>query len=180
MLGQSTRSVSRYAALGKEILPDPDLQPHGRRGAKRLMLGAAEDPPEERLARFLGLFSLALGTLELLAPRTLARAIGMRGHRLLPILGLREIASGLGILAGRRPAAPVWSRVAGDAMDLAIIGALLTATPRRHRTAVAGIAVLGVTLLDLLCARQLSGPPTQLGRPRLASSDASAERPTIH
>src|SRR4051812_5790190 len=59
---------------------------------------------ETLLADFLGWFSLGLGLTEVVAPRQLARLIGVN-HRpfLFRFLGLREIASGIGILTRRRP-----------------------------------------------------------------------------
>jgi uncharacterized membrane protein len=71
---------------------------------------------------------------------------------------LREIFHGIGIFAqGRRPAAAVWSRVAGDALDLAALGAAF-ASPRskKGRLAFATANVLAVAALDVLCAQQLS------------------------
>jgi hypothetical protein len=151
--------------MGKEILPDPDMQPHGPRGMKRVLTGANEDPPEERIARFLGIFSLALGTAELLAPRGVARLIGMPGAAgLLRIFGIREIASGIGILSGQRPVKSLWSRVFGDALDIATLLGIFVASPRRTRTATALLAVAGVTLLDIMCARQLADEPSLVGR----------------
>ena len=94
-------------------------------------------------------------------PRALARFIGVRPQPvLLPALGLREITSGIGILAQRQPTGWVWSRVAGDAIDLALLGA---ARMDRHsdeeRIDLAAAAVAGVTALDLLCALLLTRQP---------------------
>ena len=114
----------------------------------------------ERLATGLGWFSLALGAAELAAPRTLARLIGIPDDpRLLSVLrafGAREIASGVGLLA--QPGHPgwAWSRVGGDAIDLAFLGSAANEeSSDRPRVAVAAIAVAGVAALDLLCARGL-------------------------
>ncbi len=65
-------------------------------------------------------------------------------------LGVREIASGLGILARPRPAAWLWSRVVGDMMDLALLGLALN-SPRTDRVRLAGATavVAGVTALDV-------------------------------
>src|SRR5579875_2234715 len=61
-------------------------------------------------------------------------------------LGVREIASGVGILARPRPAAWLWSRVVGDMMDLALLGlALNSSRTDRVRLAGATAAVAGVT-----------------------------------
>lgn len=110
------------------------------------------------LARGLGWFSIGLGLTEAVAPRWLARAIGMQDHRaLLRVFGLREIAAGLGILTQRAPVGWMWGRVGGDAMDLSVLAlALASNRSRRGRVAAATVAVAGVTVLDVLCSRQLS------------------------
>src|SRR6478672_9474827 len=74
-----------------------------------------------KFATGLGIFSFALGLAELLAPQALGKAMGLNDQyrSYLPALGLREIASGIGIFASTKPTAAVWSRVGGDAMDLA-------------------------------------------------------------
>ena len=117
----------------------------------------------ERLAAGLGWFSIGLGVAELVAPHAVARAIGLKGRGVTPALtrlcGLREVASGAGILSERRPAAWVWSRVVGDVMDLALLAAGFAARgANRSRLAVATAAVAGVTVVDALCAQELAGP----------------------
>src|SRR5215813_8833495 len=86
----------------RQITRDPqselDWAGDGRRnGMKR--------PNEEKIARGLGWFSLGLGLAGIVAPRRLAKLIGLRGDHnvLFRVLGAREITSGVGILAGRRP-----------------------------------------------------------------------------
>jgi uncharacterized membrane protein len=78
--------------------------------------------------------------------------------QLVRAMGVREIASGVAILGGLvAPGTAVWSRVLGDAVDLASLGAAM-ASPRsdRGRLLAAGAAVAGATILDVLCARQYS------------------------
>ena len=55
---------------------------------------------EARLAFGLGWFGIGLGLAELLVPRRFARTIGVpyEHHRLIRVMGVREIANGLGIL----------------------------------------------------------------------------------
>jgi uncharacterized membrane protein len=118
---------------------------------------------ETQLARSLGWFSLGLGVAEVAASRRLANMIGLRGDHdnLLRTFGAREILSGVGILSQRGPSRPLaawlWSRVCGDAMDLAFLGAALASgRSNRRKVAAATAAVAGVTALDVLCARKLS------------------------
>ena len=110
------------------------------------------------LAYGLGWFSIGLGVLELAAPRSLARALGMEGSEtIIRGYGVREIANGLAILASDDPTLWMWTRVGGDAVD---IGTLATAyhdeNPQKGNVGLALAAVAGVTALDVLCASALS------------------------
>jgi hypothetical protein len=123
-------------------------------------VAAYEDRVGEQLAVGLGWFSLALGVAELAAPRTVARLIGMPPDAatiaVLRSYGAREIGNGAAILAQPDRAQWMWSRVAGDALDLATLaGALNASNTARGRALFAAAAVLGVTALDVLCAQQL-------------------------
>lgn len=114
---------------------------------------------EANCATALGWFSIGLGLAEVLAPRGLAKLIGVRDDNtlLFRLLGLREIASGIGILTQSKPAGWAWSRVAGDAMDLSLLSAALKSDDTdRVRLIAATAAVVGVTALDIISARQLS------------------------
>ena len=118
----------------------------------------------ESLANFLGMFSIALGVAQIAAPGGMSRLVGIdndeRNRALMRTMGLREITSGLGILSKQQPAGWVWSRVAGDALDLALLGRAMTDEENdRGRTIAATLAVLGVTMLDIMCAKQLSMQP---------------------
>ncbi|WP_229401993.1 SRPBCC family protein [Micromonospora okii] len=77
------------------------------------------------LPRLLGVVSLALGAGGLLAPRAVARLTGVDDSpaalAVIPAVGARELAHAAGLLAGRRPAGWAWTRVAGDALDLALL-----------------------------------------------------------
>jgi uncharacterized membrane protein len=115
-----------------------------------------------RRARGLGWFSIGLGLAQIGAPRTVARLIGVSDddetRNTMFAIGLREITSGIGILSRPRPAGWVWTRVGGDLMDLALLGkALNSENSDRTRVTAATAAVLGVTALDFLTGRQLSG-----------------------
>ncbi len=116
----------------------------------------------QQIARGLGWFSLALGAAELVAPRSMARQLGMRGEEtLIKTYGAREIAVGLGILLSRNPAPWVWARVAGGALDIATLLGHAGARNRRRGSVMAALAaVAGVTALDWLCAGML-GPESR-------------------
>jgi len=110
------------------------------------------------LAEGLGWFSVALGAAELLLPGGLARIVGVRKHRLFfRLLGLRELASGIGILTRKNSAPWLWSRVAGDAMDLALLGSAMVLPGKRNsRLTAATAAVVGVTALDIMASKEHS------------------------
>lgn len=106
----------------------------------------------------LGWFSVALGTAELVLPGGLASLIGVRKHRtLFRLLGLRELVSGVGILTRKNSTPWLWSRVAGDAMDLALLGTALTLPgTKQGRVTAAAAAVAGVTVLDVMAGKEHS------------------------
>jgi ferritin-like metal-binding protein YciE len=110
---------------------------------------------EDKATTGVGWMSLALGAAELVAPCAVARMIGAKSNpKLIQALGAREIISGLGILACRRPEGWLWGRVAGDIMDLAVLGlAPLEAEDKASaKRAAATVAIAGVTLLDSVLA----------------------------
>jgi uncharacterized membrane protein len=111
------------------------------------------------LARFLGWFSIGLGTAQLAAPRALCRLVGADGEgnapHIMRAMGAREFAQGTGILTRARPTGWVWARVAGDALDLAALG-LVAAKNRRVRTAIAAANVVAVAVPDIFEALHLT------------------------
>lgn len=112
----------------------------------------------EGLARGLGWFSIGLGLAQVVAPQAVARLVGVKNHSVLfRALGLREIASGVGILSQVKPRGWMWARVGGDVMDLALIGTALTSKDAsRGRLGTAAAVVAGVTAVDALCGQRLS------------------------
>jgi hypothetical protein len=111
----------------------------------------------QRIGRGLGWFSIGLGVWEILGGRRLARLLGLEQREgLVRLFGVREVATGLGIF-GSGPRSPwLWARVAGDALDLALLGSALRPTnPRRRAAGFALGNVLAVSALDVLCARRL-------------------------
>ena len=116
------------------------------------------DSNTDALARGLGVFSIALGLVEVVAARSLTRALGMEGNEMLVrAYGMREIATGVGILASDDPTPWIWGRVGGDALDVATLTTGLEGdNPRRENVMLALAAVAGATALDVYCAQTLS------------------------
>lgn len=112
----------------------------------------------EMFAKSLGLFSIGLGLAEVLASKQLAKLIGVKNRpAVFAALGAREILSGIGILAQRRPAGWLWSRVIGDVMDLSLLGVAFTDRSNdQERVEAAAGAVGGVLIADIIAAVQHS------------------------
>lgn len=115
----------------------------------------------ERLAGFLGWFSVGLGLTQLLTPRGVARFIGARGDTadcaVMRLIGLQELTVGLGILTSRRPTGWIWARVAGDVAHLSMLGtAIASGPPRPDQMMATTAAIAGITALDAFNALQLS------------------------
>lgn len=123
----------------------------------------------QQLARGLGWFSIGLGAAELFAPKAVSRLIGVNNHKtLIQLMGVREIAAGIGVLTEENPEKSMTARVSGDALDLALLGVgLASGKSNKTRILAATAAVAGVTALDVLCRKQLS-------------NGVSAEEPTVH
>lgn len=82
---------------------------------------------DERIAEGLGWFSLGLGAAQLLAPGALNRLAGIHDDAAARLaqrfVGVREVGAFAAIMIDRpRPALPLWSRVGGDLIDLALLG----------------------------------------------------------
>lgn len=136
--------------------------PQGRRPAQTVAIG-------------LGWFSIGLGLAECFLPRTMARAVGLQGKEsLVRAFGVREIVSGVGILMSEDPEPWIWSRVAGDAMDLGALSAgLRRDNPQLSGSVVAALAVAQVTAVDYACATALAGYRNQAERPGIDYRDRS-------
>ncbi|MEU5791388.1 SRPBCC family protein [Micromonospora purpureochromogenes] len=110
------------------------------------------------LPRLLGVVSLALGAGGLLAPRAVARLTGVddspHAVGVIPAVAARELGHAAGLLTGRRPGGWAWTRVAGDAADLTLLGRALAdrCGERRRRVAVTTAVVAGIAVVDLLAA----------------------------
>lgn len=121
---------------------------------KVLSTGPSSLASSDRFGRALGWFSLALGAIELLAPRRLTRALGMQGNEgLVRAYGVRELGAGIMSLSPDRQLG-LWSRVAGDGVDLLTLAvAIRPGNPMRKNVGLALFFVAGVTLLDVAVAQ---------------------------
>ena len=110
-----------------------------------------------QLAKGLGWFSLGLGVLEMAAPGRMARGLGLPvPPALVGLFGMREVIAGLAVLTYPGSPGPVWARVGGDVLDLAVLALHRGGHQRQQRAMLATAAVLGVTALDVLCAAALT------------------------
>ena len=128
----------------------------------------------QRRGRGLGWISAGLGVAQLAAPDTVRRISGVddspASRVMVPLVGARELVHAAGLLTSRRKGVWAWTRVAGDAMDLASLGMALARRGGRRRRRLVGVtgAVLGITALDLLTAVHAS-------RAKQASSGSAIE-----
>ncbi|HEX2281788.1 MAG TPA: SRPBCC family protein, partial [Thermomicrobiales bacterium] len=134
----------------------------------------------ERLARALGWFSLGLGFAQIAAPSKMARLVGVADDdetiALMRVLGVREIASGLGILTQQKPTPWMWTRVGGDAMDLALLRRALSSPRADHnRVAAATAAVAGIAAVDALCSTRLTAETNAPGQ-----TEATSQSGEVH
>lgn len=121
----------------------------------------AADDGVHRLATALGWFSVGLGLAQVVMPTTVVRLAGAEPTpdtlRLMRGLGLRELSAGIGILSGKKTDTWLRARVAGDMMDLALLGRVLADdSSDRLNALVSTLAVAGVTALDVVAAAKCS------------------------
>ena len=130
--------------------------------------------PGERLAKALGVVSIALGAPLVAAPGRVARFVGLDDtsttRAVARGVGVRELAAAAAILPNSRPLPGVWSRVAGDGMDLALLGTALRSAADRRRLVAAVVAVAGIAAVDLAGALRLSRRGSRRRWPRTARS----------
>jgi uncharacterized membrane protein len=103
----------------------------------------------------------------LVTPGWFTQALGMgdgsRQRTAAAAVGVRELAAAAGLLRSESPAW-LWARVAGDVMDLGMLGTALKNRNRNgwERTAAATAAVLGITVVDLYAAVTRSRRKTEM------------------
>ena len=144
-------------------------------------ISTIQAPRSSRLAVGLAWFSIGLGLAQLLAPKALSRLIGVPNRPwILALLGLREIASGIGLLRKRQSAEWLWARVAGDVMDLSLLGAALASDESKtSKVEVAAAAVLGITVLDVFSARKQAADAEEGGVTRFQKAITINREPQV-
>jgi hypothetical protein len=116
----------------------------------------------ERRGRALGWVSLGLGVAQVVAPNAVRRISGVddseTSRAVVPLVGTRELVHAAGLLTSRRIGLWVWTRVAGDAMDLTSLAVALAHRHGERRRRLVGVtgAVVGITAVDVLTAIQAS------------------------
>ncbi|MGY6567065.1 MAG: hypothetical protein ACXIU5_20190 [Halomonadaceae bacterium] len=109
----------------------------------------------DRLARGLGWLGIGLGLYQLLAPRSVTRALSVEGaEAIVRLCGARGVATGIGALT-ENPKPALWARSAGDALDLAALLALLADRdhPKHGSVKLALVAVGASAAVSLYCAQ---------------------------
>ena len=133
---------------------------------------------EMKVARGLGWFSIGLGLAEIVAGREIGRTLGMEDRDwLIRAYGVREIASGVAIFSQDKPRAGVWSRVAGDVLDLAALAsAYREDNPKRDNVAAAIASIVGITCGGLLVREAAPQRPAARVLPPSISSTSPTGR----
>lgn len=122
-----------------------------------------------RLVRALGVASAGLGVPLVWRTDDVARLVGVddsaTATTLVRVVGVRELVQAGLLLVGPQPM--VWTRVLGDAKDLALLGLALQSRTgeRRTRTTSALVAVAGIAAVDLYAAARTARSQHGRGRP---------------
>ena len=106
----------------------------------------------------LGIFSIALGAVEIIANRRIARAFDQDDaatRDTLKTFGVREIAAGANLLAAPAHSTNMWNRVVGDAIDMAALGLAARRAPKSAAIWGAVAFVAAAAAVDYITARAL-------------------------
>lgn len=113
----------------------------------------------DRFTQSLGWLSIGLGVAYLAAPEKMAKLAGVQASHdgVIRAIGLREVATGIGLVAQRQPTFFLRSRIGGHAMDLALIAVSMRSDDADRRRLTAAAAMVGGNMvLDLLSAQNTS------------------------
>jgi hypothetical protein len=140
-----------------------------------------KQPPERTLAKFLGLFSFALGVAQLAVPDRVNKLIGVqdkpKARAIQRAVGVQELTAAQGIFAFSPPTPVLWARVAGDIMHIGLVAQAFDNKKSDKAKLGATIgALVGIGVLDtFVSARYQSAwpkEPTQ-GEPLPTRADST-------
>ncbi len=149
-------STGRYAPVRRTVRTQPLTAGDGDGETQDGALDVTARGTRQR-AQALGWLSVALGVMEIAAPQVLAQALGIKAdrstRRILLACGVRELCAGAGVLLSDKKAAWLWSRAAGDVVDLALLAAApALKNADKTRTAAAITAIAAIAACDVWTA----------------------------
>ena len=132
-----------------------------------------------QLAQFLGMFSVLLGTIELIWGGPIGRALGLEDYEwVVRVYGARDLINGLLIFFSTEDPTPwIWLRVIADALDAGTLIWGYTRDPSKLVNIIIAFVILSpVVIADVICAVKLSrdsktplpAPVDYTGRSRIA------------
>lgn len=127
----------------------------------------------------LGVFSIALGAVEIIANRRIAKALDQdddAARTTLKAFGAREIAAGANLIAAPAHSTNMWNRVAGDALDMAALGLAAKRAPRSAAVWGAVAFVAAAAAIDYLTARALDRETGKASPSRAGDTDVAARQ----
>lgn len=125
----------------------------------------------------LGVFSIALGMVEIIANHDIARALDQDDdatRNTLKAFGAREIAAGANLLVAPAHSTNMWNRVAGDALDLAALGFATRRAPKSAAVWGAVAFVVAAAAVDYITARALDRETGKASPARQPAADLPA------
>lgn len=135
----------------------------GLPGGKRITLATdrvrARPALTPTLSGALGQNAIGLGVWGTFFPKSVNRFLGMDAHPsvIQAAFGLREFYTGFSLVGDPTRTDVLWTRVAGDVFDLAVLSRLNRAdNPKRGNVRLALGVVAAVTALDLIAAVRMS------------------------
>ena len=114
---------------------------------------------DDSAARGIGVTSLLIGLSELVFPQQLEKAMGIGNGRntgILRAMGVREVMHGIDLLSHKDPTSGMWARVAGDALDTALLAGAARRTKKPLAFAAIATTVMAIGFLDFFFANRLS------------------------
>ena len=122
------------------------------------------DKEDVKKAHVLGWASIGIGLAELALTKQVQNLLGLddtpQRRGIFRTLGVREVLHGVSILIQDKPdvgmRTGVWSRVAGDALDTALLAKASTRTKKPIQFGIVSAMVMAIGAADFLCASRLS------------------------